>query len=1095
MFWPRFLVLFAAGLATLSVTAALEPTRLRCEYLENPLAVEPVQPRLSWVLESGERAQRQTAYRILVATQPEGLAIGQGDLWDSGKVASGEQMQVVYAGRAVAPGQRAYWKVRVWDGEDHVAESHEAAFWMAGLRSPQDWQAQWIAHPANPLPARAARNGFHSALTNQADATQWVALDLGEPRRFDTVRLFPARPFDWEPDTAGFLFPRRFRLEAADDAAFTSVRVLSDLGADDVANPGTNSVTLRVASPTRARFVRLTVTRLRLRNADQHAFALAELQVLDGGSIVSDGARVTASGSIENGGWSKAFLVDGDTTSHAATRPEAGPAPMLRKEFTATRPVRRATVWASALGAYRLWLNGSGVGDAVLPPEWTDYRQRVQYQAYDVTRLVQAGTNVLAATLGDAWYAGRLGMSDGLIGVLRRVYGQKPWLLVRLELEHDDGGRSVMVTDGSWVATTEGPIRSSDLLDGEVYDARREMPGWDGPGFQAVGWVPAETRAMENSPFLVAQANEPIRIVAELPPVAMTEPKPGVFVFDLGQNIAGRCRVRLRGPAGTTATLRHAEMVNDDGTIYVANLRGAPQVDRYTLRGAADGETFEPAFTQHGFRYVELTGVSGKPSREALTGVVFNSAAPEVGAFACSDPMLNRLWRNILWTQRANLMSAPTDCPQRDERLGWMGDIQAFAQTGMFQMDLAAFFTKWLPDIRDAQARDGRFPDFAPHPYGPDVRFSGAPAWADAGVIVPWRCYVNYADRRMLEEHFAAAARWIEFVRGANPDLIWRRERGNDYNDWLNGDWVKKAGWPVKGGSVPNEVFATACFAHSTDLVARMARVLGRAEEAERYERWFREIRAAFQREFVQADGRIQGDTQSGYALALHFDLLPADQRGAAARHLAENIARYDGHLSTGIQSTHRALLELSEAGYHELAWQVVTNRSFPSWGYMIENGATTIWERWDGYVKGRGFQDAGMNSFNHWAFGAVGEWMVRHILGFQPDDAHPGWVRFRIHPRPGGGVTWARGHYDSPCGRIISDWRQGGAGREFTLRVTIPANTTAEVYLPSDDAARLREGDRAADSVVGVRRLRSGAGETALEVASGSYEFTVLPP
>lgn len=1083
-----FWTLLGAWLLPAGFAAALVPTRLRCEYLENPLAVEAVQPRLSWVLESNEHAQHQTAYRILVATEPEGLAADRGDLWDTGKVLSGAQMQIPYEGKPLATGQRAFWTVRVWDKQDRPADAREVAFWQAGLRSPSDWAAQWIAHPDDPPPALPARNGFHSAMTNTADATQWVALGLGGPRRFDTVRLYPARPFDWQPDTPGFLFPLRFRLEAADNAEFAKAQTLLDFTQQDLVTPPTNRVGLRLARPVEARFVRLVVTRLRVRDGDNHAFALAEIEVLDGSVVLSTNATVTASATIESAAWSKAFLVDGDTASHAGTRPEAGPAPRLRREFTVEGPVRRARLWASALGAYQLRLNGRVVGDQVLPPEWTDYHRRVQYQAYDVTALIQPGPNTLAATLGDAWYAGRLGMSDGLIGVLRRVYGTKPWLLARLHLELEDGRQIVVPTDARWKATTDGPIRSSDLLEGEVVDARREVPGWDRAGFEAGDWEAVEARDIEACPArLVAQPSEPIRIVAELEPVSLTEPKPGVFVFDLGQNIAGRCRIRLRGAAGNTVTLRHAEMINDDGTIYVANLRGAPQVDRYTLRGDAAGETFEPLFTQHGFRYVELTGLVERPASDALTGVVFNSAAPEVGAFECSNPTLNQLWRNILWTQRANLMSSPTDCPQRDERLGWMGDIQAFAQTAVFSMDMAGFFTKWVPDIRDAQARDGRFPDFAPHPYGPDMRFSGAPAWADAGVIVPWRCYVNYADRRMLEGHFDSATRWIEFVRAANPDLIWRHQRGNDYNDWLNGDWVRKEGWPSKGGSVPNELFATAFFAHSTDLVSRMARVLGRDAEAARYRQLFETIRGAFQRAFVQADGRMQGDTQAGYALALHFDLLPADLRTSATRHLTENIARYGGHLSTGIQSTHRTLLELSELGHHDLAWQLVTNQTFPSWGYMIENGATTIWERWDGYVKGRGFQDAGMNSFNHWAFGAVGEWMIRHILGFQPDEAHPGWERFRIRPRPGGGVTWARGQYDSPRGRIASDWKREDGTGEFILTVTVPPNATAEVFLPTADRRRIRV---ATDPLTGVRWLRSQGAESVFEVASGSYRF-----
>jgi alpha-L-rhamnosidase len=532
-------------------------------------------------------------------------------------------------------------------------------------------------------------------------------------------------------------------------------------------------------------------------------------------------------------------------------------------------------------------------------------------------------------------------------------------------------------------------------------------------------------------------------------------------------------------------------MLNGDGTLYTANLRGAPQVDRYVP--GADGRcAFEPRFTYHGFRYVEVTGVTVPPGTNSLVGRVFHSTAPVVGQFECSDPSLNRLMRNILWTQRANLMSSPNDCPQRDERFGWMGDIQAFAQTAIFNMDLAAFLTKFAQDIRDDQADDGRFPDFAPHPGNPNLAFSGAPAWADAGTIVPWRVYQNYADRRLLEEHFEAARRWVDSVRRSNPDLIWTHGRQNDYNDWLNGDWIRQQGWPTQGGSVPKELFATAFFAHSTELLAAMAEVVGRPTEARQYRELFDRICRVFRQRLMTADGRLAGDTQAGYALALSFGLLPESERATAARHLVEGIHRYGDRLSTGIQTTHRAMLVLPQHGDADLAWQLLTNRAFPSWLYMIDNGATTIWERWDGYVRGRGFQDPGMNSFNHWAFGAVGEWIWRYLVGLNPDDAHPGWKHFRIAPSPGGGVTWGRGEYDSIRGRIASAWRLDRDG--FTLRVVIPANTTATVWLPARDPARLREGGRPLAEAEGVQVLRRETNHVALAVGSGSYEFAVPP-
>lgn len=1081
--------LFALALMSVAaaVHASIEPAGLRCEFRVNPLGVDAPRPRLSWRLVSSERDQRQMAYRTLVASSLEALTSNQGDLWDSGIVRSGESLHIPYGGRPLRSGQRVWWKVRVWDAQNRPSAWSTPAFWEMGLLKPEDWQARWICHPAALPQAQPARNGYHSQLARRADEVKWVVIDLGRTRSFDAVRLFPARPFDWKPDTPGFLFPLRFRIEVADQPDFKDKRVVVDRTARDEPNPGTNAPLYKFA-PVQARYVRLWAPRLRVRNADYFGLALAEMQVLQGDVNLAKGAQVRARDSIESANWSRRFLVDGDCVSHAGVELPAQSASHFRKEFVISKTVRRARLRASALGLYQLFLNGTRVDNAALVPDWTDYNRRVQYQTYDVTERLRTGSNAVAAWVGDGWYAGRLGMSDGIIGLRRGVYGPKPCFLAQLEIEFTDGSRQIIGTDERWRVTRNGPVRSSDLLDGEEYDARRELAGWTEPGYDDHAWNPAQLKTNVTA-RLVAQPNEPIRVARELKPIKLTEPRPGVYIFDLGQNMVGRCRLRLRAPRGTAIQLRHGEMLTEQGALYTANLRGARQTDRYLCKGGGL-EVFEPHFTYHGFRYVEVTGLSQRPQLEDLTGVVFHSDARRVSDFACSHEGLNRLWTNIVWTACGNLMSVPTDCPQRDERLGWMGDIQAFSQTAIFQFDLAPFFTKWVPDIRDAQTADGRYPDFAPHPYDPETRFSGVPAWGDAGVIVPWRCYINYADDRMLEEHFDSARRWIDYIHGQNPDLIWRHGRGNDYNDWLNANTLEAEGLDNKHGAVPKEVFATAFFAHSTELVARMARVLGREAEARRYQALFEQIRAAFQREFVRPDGRITGDTQAGYALALHFDLLPEAMRPAAAAHLVEGIQAYHGHLSTGIQTTHRAMLELVRWGHEEIAWQVLTNRTFPGWLYMIDQGATTIWERWDGYVRGRGFQNPGMNSFNHWAFGAIGEWMVRHILGLNPDPAYPAYRRFVVHPRPGGGVTWARGRYESIRGPIEIAWRKRDGS--LLLDLSVPANATAEVHLPARQWSEVTESNQPVQEAPGLKPLRLEVGTAVIEVGSGEYRFIV---
>ena len=761
-------------------------------------------------------------------------------------------------------------------------------------------------------------------------------------------------------------------------------------------------------------------------------------------------------------------------------------ATMLRREFDLSARPKRAIVYASAFGVYELHINGQRIGDQLLSPEFTDYHSRTQYQAYDVTNLLKLGSNAIGGLLGDGWYAGSLGLARSVAKKPRNIYGDHPRLLAQLEIELPDGKIERIVTDGSWRTSREGPITSSDILDGESYDARREMRGWDSSGFDDKGWSAADVAA-EVHTVLTAQPNEPILITRDIKPISLTEPKPNVYVYDLGQNMVGWCRLKARSMVGKTVNLRHAEMLSDDGTIYTDNLRTARQTDTYTFRGN-EVETFEPHFTYHGFRYVEVTGLQSKPPLDAIVGRVFHSSMTEAGNFECSDPALNKLWQNILWTQRGNMLSIPTDCPQRDERQGWMGDIQIFVGTGIFNMDMAAFFTKWMRDVRDAQATDGRFADFSPHPFDKNRVFTGVPGWGDAGIVVPWRVWQQYGDKRILAENFESGKRWVEFIRSNNPDLLWKNKRGNDYGDWLNSDTLIYEGFPKKGGQVPKEIFATMMFAYAADLLSRMATVLGKDDEAQQYRTLFDDIKQAFNRAYVADDGRIQGDTQAGYAIALHFGLLPEKTRPFAVKYMLEGIDRYNGHMSTGFHSTYRMMLELTASRHNDVAYKLINNRTFPSWGYSIENGATTIWERWDGYVKGRGFQNKGMNSFNHYAIGAVGEWMYRVILGINNDDLHPAYEHFAIRPQPGGGLKWAKGSYNSIRGKIESGWTI--IGSKLRLNITIPANTTATVYIPTKGSGSVMEGGKPAAAGAGVKFLRMEDGAAVYEVQSGAYSF-----
>ncbi len=698
--------------------------------------------------------------------------------------------------------------------------------------------------------------------------------------------------------------------------------------------------------------------------------------------------------------------------------------PWLRKTFALKKRVARARLYATALGLYELQLNGRRVGDHALAPDWTDYNTRVRYQVYDVTRQLRSGTNTLMALVGDGWYCGHIGLGG------YRLYGNTPALLAQLEIAFADGSTERIVTDETW-QRARSPILSSDLMLGENYDAR--VTGDD--------WQPVSVRE-EKARRLDAQVMEPVRQLAQLPARAVTEPRPGQWVFDLGQNMVGVVRLKVNAPAGTKITLRHAEMLHPDGTLYTANLRKALATDTYIGRGGGT-EVWQPRFTFHGFRYVELTGLKTKPSLDTVTGIVLGSDTRTVGEFSCSDQRLNQLQRNIRWGQRGNFLSVPTDCPQRDERLGWMGDAQVFIRTAAYNADVAAFFTKWMVDVEDAQRPDGRFTDVSPVSRWAG---GGVPGWGDAGVICPWTVYQMYGDTRILERHFPAMVKWIEWCREHSTELIRDRDRGSDYGDWLS-----------IGANTPKDLIGTAYFAHSTHLVANMARALGKTDEAAKYQRLFEDIKAAFNKRYVREDGRIAGDTQTAYLLALKFELLPEKLRARAAQHLEDDIRAKGWHLSTGFLGVSYLLPVLAQTGKLDAAYRLLLQDTFPSWLFPVKHGATTIWERWDGWTPEKGFQDPGMNSFNHYSLGSCGEWLLEGVAGIRP--GAPGFKTIVIQPAIADGLTWARASYRSVRGKIASEWKRDG--RKLTLTVTIPGNTTATIYLPGRKPFEVGPGTR----------------------------------
>jgi len=794
-----------------------------------------------------------------------------------------------------------------------------------------------------------------------------------------------------------------------------------------------------------------------------------QVRVWDGGGTPTPWSEVASweTGLLAPADWTAAWIEP--NLPEEVRKP--GASPMLRRDFPLRSAVRRARAYVTSHGLYEITLNGRRVGDQLFTPGWTSYNKRLQYQTYDVTSLLRRGPNTVGATLGNGWYRGSLAWEGN-----RNIYGQRLALLLQIRVTYTDGREETIGTDGTWKAST-GPILMSEIYDGETYDARLERAGWSEPGYDDRAWTLVAT-ADHRKDVLVAPQAPPVRRIQELKPVKVFKTPAGELVADMGQNMVGWVRIEAEGPAGTTLTLRHAEVLDKQGNLYTENLRGAKATARYTLNGNGR-EVFEPHFTFFGFRYVAVEGYPGELTPARLTGVVIHSDMPVAGSFETSNPDINQLQRNIAWGQKGNFLDVPTDCPQRDERLGWTGDAQVFARTAAFNMDVAAFFRKWLADLAADQARDGRVPHVVPDVLSTaDRPAGGSAAWGDAAVIIPWTIYLAYGDRAILERQYTSMADWVEFERRrAGDDCIW--DGDEHFGDWL-AFATTRSDYP--GATTGKDLIATAFFAHSTDLMERVARVLGRNEDAARYHGLFERTKAAFVREFVTPNARVGENTQTAYVLALQFDLLPEDTRARAAERLAREV-RDRGHLTTGFAGTPYLCHVLSRYGYLTEAYQLLNRREYPSWLYPVTQGATTIWERWDGQKPDGSFQDKGMNSFNHYAYGSIGEWMYSTMAGIDLDAAEPGYRHILIRPQPGGGFTSVSATHETMYGAVGSKWTLEN-GR-FTLAVVVPANARATVTLPS---ARL--GDVVIEGE-GIAAARQAPDSVVLEIGSGDYRFS----
>lgn len=1056
----RLLSLLVA-MTVVGSAASATPVHLRCEYLENPLGIDAASPHLSWRSDDTGRNWKQSAYEILIASTADGLRAGNADVWESGRVASEESVGIVYRGPALDSRKRYYWKVRVWDAAGQVSESDELAWWEMGLLKAADRKAKWIRwdNSEDDADRKAIRwiwvpGQDALAVVPKTAASFRIKVGLSEKVK-DAVLVFATRG-DYVAKVNGHEVDHKSRWTTFERRDISDQLVL-----------GENSIEVTVTAPESSEDGpkaggKTTIAALA---------ALVRITRFNGVTMRFPSDKHWEARLETSTSWQPARVV-GELTDRRLGDPGELPhaAAFLRHTLALSKSVKTARLYVTALGSYRVFLNGTRVGNDVLTPDFTDYRERVLYQTYDVTSLMIDGDNVIAAVLGDGWYG------SGLTWNGVHFFNPPERFMAQLALDYGDGTHETVVTDKSWKAAAS-PILRSDIYAGEVYDARREQTGWKKAGFDDSKWkavVASDAPPIEVS----SQIDAPARVVATLTPKSVTLAANGAYIFDMGQNMVGWATLKVKGAAGTRVRLRFAEILNPDGTIYTANLRNADATDDYTLRGG-DEETFAPHFTFHGFRYIEVTGYPGAPTLDAIRGDVVSSVNGDpVAKLVTSSDLVNQMWSIGIWGQRGNFLSIPTDCPQRDERLGWMGDAGVFWRTGSYNFDIAAFSQKFIQDIVDAQSRQGAFRNVSPNTLpssvdepeevSPDSDMVGAPGWGDAGVIIPWTAWLQYGDKGFIEKNWDAMERWMEFIRSRNPDFLRTKGVGPNFADWLAPD-----------ENTNKDLLATAYWALITNMMSQMAHAVGKDADARRYDELVRSIRTAFQKAYIKEDGTVGTGTQTSYVVALYTKMAPAALEPVLVDKLVNDIEARNWHLSTGFLGTPFLLFTLADHGRSDVAYRLLLSDTYPSWGYMLSKGATTWWERWNGDTG-----DPAMNSYNHYAFGSVVAWVYRYAAGIDTTPDSPGFKQIVVHPHLDARMTSARAEYESIYGKIISDWK-GTSAAPFSLSVTIPANTSARIFLPAIVGAHLTEDGNPMDAP-------TEDGSYVVEIGSGSYSFEV---
>ncbi len=1035
---------------------------LTCEYQTNPLGIDVQQPRLSWAINDDSRGAVQSAYQILVASSEKMIRDDKGDIWDSGEIQSDASAFVPYAGPALASGKRYFWKVRIWNRQGEAMPFSNSAWWEMGLLHASDWQAKWI--------------GKAIEIVEQPKAPWPWGYWIWHPTQIGIDRLVFFR--------ADFQLAKKkvkqALIRATADNYFTVFLNGKEIGSgsrwtevyefkiDELLQTGKNQIAVQAAN--------------NLGEVCGLIFSL-KIDFDDGTTQVINSDKNWKTNDTEMAGWqnlnfnevkwqSAKEIEEYGGSSWGRIDPQEIHHPpksiLVRKEFLVEKKVRQARAYVSGLGVYEMHLNGERVGKDIFTPGWTDFPTKVQYQTYDVTQQIKPGKNGVGAIIGNMWWSSGLGWQGA------NTYSNGPLrFLLQLVLDYQDGTTQTIVTDENW-KTQNSPILENHIYHGETYDARLEQPGWDEANFDEIGWENA--LILNETAKLVAQQGPTIQITEQLAPIKISEPSPNVFVFDLGQNMVGWAKLKVSGAAGTKVVLRFAEVLKDDGNIYTENLRNAKATDCYILKGSG-AEEWQPRFTYHGFRFVEVTGFPGTPNRESITGMVLHSNPPLSGSFACSNELINQIQKNINWGLRGNIHSVPTDCPQRDERLGWMGDAQIFAPTACYNRNMAGFFTKWERDIIDCQAEDGSVFDVNPAIV---VGGPAKPGWGDAVVVIPWVVYNFYGDKRIIEENYQGMAGWINYMKNNAKDFIYDRK---GYGDWIA---VVKS---------PSEPIGAAYFYYSTKLLAKMAAIIGKDSDALSYENLADNIAEAFNKKYFNTDNdNYESGTQTANLLPLAFGITPEWQADKVIANVVNDIKQRDTHLSTGFLGTGYLLPMLSKYGYHDLAYQLAVQTTYPSWGYMVEKGATTIWELWNSDTEG-----PGMNSRNHFALGSVGEWYYGYLAGIRPDPDIPGFKRIIIAPQPVGDLAWAEAKVETAYGTVKSRWDKTD-GR-LILKLSLPANTAGWLRVPTDGKTEptieeggqvLMQNGKAVAEIEGIKFVSLEKDAAVFEISAGGYEFVV---